>query len=102
MLSLARYHAVNPHLLLTRLFLQIYSCSLVYPPFSAITRASAGLVAYIALRSPDLLSSINLTTARSAHTGIIIPRQCLDIGSSAPSIPVTNCARTGTQTRTIA
>src|SRR5713101_6884846 len=54
MLSLARYHAVNQLLLLKRLFLQIYSYSLVYPPFSAITRASAGLAVPICTESLHL------------------------------------------------
>src|SRR6266436_1724134 len=54
MLSLARYHAVNQLLLLKRLFLQIYSCSRVYPPFSAITRASAGSAVPICTESLHL------------------------------------------------
>src|SRR6266851_7790342 len=54
MLSLARYHAVNQLLLLKRLFLQIYSYSLVYPPFAAITRASAGLAVPICTESLHL------------------------------------------------
>src|SRR5215831_6406129 len=45
--------------------------------YSVPQKTQRSVVAYIALSSPDLLSLINLSSARTSHAGIIIPCQCL-------------------------